>query len=187
MNEEGVSLPILITPPWWNTTWFRVSSVAAFLMLIWGLYRYRLHQLAQEFNMRLEERIEERTRIARELHDTLLQSFQGLVLRFQTVRNLLPARVAEAAKVLDNAQVAMTLASNAAGADYENDDMVITIFRRYFPDGTQNRIQSVFEVIVGAIAENPPGNQTVWGGGIPGELLHCQRTTAGGRGRIQSQ
>jgi signal transduction histidine kinase len=41
--------------------------------------------------MRLEERVSERTRIARELHDTLLQSFQGLLLRFQTVSNQLPA------------------------------------------------------------------------------------------------
>ena len=46
---------------------------------------YRLHQIAREFNARLEERVDERTRIARELHDTLLQSFQGLMLRFQAV------------------------------------------------------------------------------------------------------
>src|SRR5208282_2358386 len=48
-------------------------------------------QLAKEFNIRLEERVNERTRIARELHDTLLQSFQGTLLQFQTVSNLLPA------------------------------------------------------------------------------------------------
>ncbi len=44
------------------------------------------------FQVRLEERIRERTRIARELHDTLLQSFQGLLLRFQTVSTQLQAR-----------------------------------------------------------------------------------------------
>jgi len=41
--------------------------------------------------MRLEERVSERTRIARELHDTLLQSFQGLLLKFQVVSDRLAA------------------------------------------------------------------------------------------------
>jgi signal transduction histidine kinase len=53
--------------------------------------------------MRLEGRVEERTRIARELHDTLLQSFQGLMFSFQAVRNLLPGRTAEAIRTLDGA------------------------------------------------------------------------------------
>jgi signal transduction histidine kinase len=49
-----------------------------------------LHQVAQEFNVRLEERVGERTRIARELHDTLLQTVQGLMLRLQVVDEMLP-------------------------------------------------------------------------------------------------
>ena len=79
-----------LTPAYYQTRWFQASCVAAFLALLWALYRYRLHQIAQEFNMRLEERVGERTRIARELHDTLLQSFQGLMLRFQVIDELLP-------------------------------------------------------------------------------------------------
>jgi signal transduction histidine kinase len=58
--------------------------------LLWALYRYRLYQIAREFNMRLDERVDERTRIARELHDTLLQSFQGLMLRLQAGVDQLP-------------------------------------------------------------------------------------------------
>src|SRR6266404_2963219 len=58
--------------------------------LLRGLYRYRLHQIGWEFNVRLEERVGERTRIARDLHDTLLQGFQGLMLRLQVVDELLP-------------------------------------------------------------------------------------------------
>ncbi len=58
--------------------------------MLWGLYRLRLYQIAREFNVRLEERVGERTRIARDLHDTLLQSFQGLMLRLQVVDELLP-------------------------------------------------------------------------------------------------
>ena len=53
--------------------------------------------------MTLDARVSERTRIARELHDTLLQSFQGLLLRFQSASNLLPARPVEAKQRLDNA------------------------------------------------------------------------------------
>ena len=53
--------------------------------------------------MRLEARVGERTRIARELHDTLLQSFHGLLLRFQTVSYLLPERPADAKERLDRA------------------------------------------------------------------------------------
>jgi len=49
-----------------------------------------LHRIAREFNVRLEEHVHERTRIACGLHDTLLQSFRELTLRFQTTRNLLP-------------------------------------------------------------------------------------------------
>jgi signal transduction histidine kinase/ligand-binding sensor domain-containing protein len=102
-SDPGVAVSIQILPPWWNTSWFRASCVAAFLALLWALYRYRLHQIAQEFNARLEERVNERTRIARELHDTLLQSFQGLMLRFQVAHDELSASQAEARKTLENA------------------------------------------------------------------------------------
>ena len=63
----------------------------------------RLRQVAHQFNMRLEERVNERSRIARDLHDTLLQSFNALLLRFQRVSNLLPTRPAEAKETLDSA------------------------------------------------------------------------------------
>ena len=89
-NEEGVSLPILITPPWWRTNWFRALFAVVVLTLLWAAYQLRVRQLAAQFNMRLEERVSERTRIARDLHDTLLQSFQGLVLRFQAVLQSAP-------------------------------------------------------------------------------------------------
>ena len=102
-NEEGVSLPILITPPWYKTKLFLSLCAAAFLAMLWAGYQFRVRQLQQEFNMRLEGRVEERTRIARELHDTLLQSFQGLMFSFQAARNLLPGRTGEAIRTLDEA------------------------------------------------------------------------------------
>ena len=102
-NEAGDTLDFSIDPAYYQTTWFRASCVAAFFALLWALYRYRLYQVAQEFNARLEERVGERTRIARELHDTLLQSFHGSVLVMQTARNLLSKRPEKAAETLDDA------------------------------------------------------------------------------------
>ncbi len=98
-NEAGASFDFSIAPAYYQTAWFRVSCAAAFLGLLWALYRFRLHQIAQQFNARLDER----TRIARDLHDTLLQSFHGLMFRFQAVRNMLPRRPEEAMQVLDTA------------------------------------------------------------------------------------
>jgi signal transduction histidine kinase/ligand-binding sensor domain-containing protein len=102
-NEQGAALDFSIAPAYWQTTWFRAACVAAFLILLWVLYQLRLRQIAQAFNARLEERVAERTRIARDLHDTLLQSFQGLLLRFQTVYELLPQRPVDAKETLESA------------------------------------------------------------------------------------
>ncbi|MGC2765561.1 MAG: histidine kinase, partial [Candidatus Acidiferrum sp.] len=104
-NEEGASLDFVIPSAWYQTNWFRVACVAAFLAMVWGIHELRVRQLAAQFNMRLEERISERTRIARDLHDTLLQSFQGLVFRFQAARYHLPDRPEEASDALDSALV----------------------------------------------------------------------------------
>ena len=100
-NEAGVSLPILITPPWWMTAWFRALCVGLFAALMWAAYQFRMRQVQHAFALTLEARVGERTRIARELHDTLLQSFHGLLLRFQTASYLLPERPAEAKNKLD--------------------------------------------------------------------------------------
>jgi ligand-binding sensor domain-containing protein/signal transduction histidine kinase len=102
-NDSGISLDFFIAPAYYQTIWFGLSCVAGFLALLGALYQLRLRQLAGQFNMRLEERVEERTRIARELHDTLLQSFHGLLPRLQAACNLLPGRVADARQVLEAA------------------------------------------------------------------------------------
>ncbi len=102
-NEQGASVRLLILPPWWSTWWFRAMSFAAVLAMFLALYQYRLYQMVREFNARLEGRVDERLRVARDLHDTLLQSFQGVLLRFQAVHSFLPGRVAEAKHVLETA------------------------------------------------------------------------------------
>ena len=91
-NEAGTSLDFSVTPAYYQTWWFRTLGVAAFLALLWGLYQFRLRQLARQFNNRLEERVNERTRIARDLHDTMLQTFQGVLLKFYGLSVMLTDR-----------------------------------------------------------------------------------------------
>jgi signal transduction histidine kinase/ligand-binding sensor domain-containing protein len=88
--SPDVVLEIKILPPFWLTYWFLTGFVAALCGISGLLYRLRLKQLSAQFNIRMEERVNERMRIARDLHDTLLQSFHGLMLRFQVVSKLLP-------------------------------------------------------------------------------------------------
>jgi signal transduction histidine kinase len=102
-NEAGALLDFSIAPAFYQTTWFRLACVALFLALLWAGYQLRIRQLATEFNRTMEARVSERTRIARDLHDTLLQSFQGLLLRFHSASKLLPARPEEAKQRLDSA------------------------------------------------------------------------------------
>jgi signal transduction histidine kinase len=74
-----------------------------FLLLAWAGYQLRIRRLHRQFEMTLDARVAERMRVARDLHDTLLQSFHGLLLRFQTAFNLLPDRPAESKQVLASA------------------------------------------------------------------------------------
>jgi signal transduction histidine kinase len=104
-NEQGDSLEFSIAPAYYQTNWFSVLCAAALLMLVWAAYQFRVRQVRQELTIVLEAKIDERTRIARDLHDTLLQSFHGLLYRFQAVRNLLPGRPDEAVQALDSALI----------------------------------------------------------------------------------
>ncbi len=101
-NEEGADLDFVIPPAWYQTNWFRAACLAAFLAMVWGIYQLRVRQLAAQFNMRLEERVAERTRVARDLHDTLLQSVQALLPSLQAGINMLATRPADARKVLED-------------------------------------------------------------------------------------
>ncbi|MGA7079147.1 MAG: triple tyrosine motif-containing protein [Terriglobales bacterium] len=91
-NEAGTFLDFSIAPAYYQTWWFRTLWVAAFLVLLWGLYQFRLRQLARQFNIRVEERVNERTRIARDLHDTMMQTFQGVLLKFHGLSIMLADR-----------------------------------------------------------------------------------------------
>ncbi len=89
-NTTGASLPFTITPAFYQTKWFYGLCALLCLGFLRVVYRIRVRQVSAQVRDRLEERLAERERIARELHDTLLQSVQGLVLRFRAAVTRIP-------------------------------------------------------------------------------------------------
>jgi signal transduction histidine kinase len=91
-NETGATLDFVIAPTFFQTRWFIALCIVGGLGIISVLFLIRVRQVAARMRGRAQERLDERERIARELHDTLLQSTQGLILRFQSVANRIPAQ-----------------------------------------------------------------------------------------------
>jgi signal transduction histidine kinase len=129
-NGQETAIALNVAPAYYQSYWFRLSCAVAFLGMLAAAYRLRLRQLSREFNLRLEGRVDERLRVARDLHDTLLQSFHGLLPRLQAAVNLLPGRASDARQVLeaavDDAAQAITEARDAvqnmrSSATTEND------------------------------------------------------------------
>jgi signal transduction histidine kinase/ligand-binding sensor domain-containing protein len=90
-NETGTYVDFNIAPAYYQTAWFRIAIFILFLLVLVAIYQVRLQQVARQVRGRMEERLEERERIARDLHDTLLQSVQGLILKFHAVSKQIPA------------------------------------------------------------------------------------------------
>jgi len=76
-DRTGLVYLVIQKPFFYQTTWFRLAVIATVLLMVVGLYRLRLRQATARLNTLFDERLSERTRIARELHDTLLQTIQG--------------------------------------------------------------------------------------------------------------
>jgi signal transduction histidine kinase len=83
-NTRGATLEIDIPPTFVESGWFKLLLVAIALSLLYTAYALRIRYLTQLMQERLQERLAERTRIARALHDTLLQSIQALLMSFDT-------------------------------------------------------------------------------------------------------
>jgi signal transduction histidine kinase len=115
-NDAGTSLAFLILPAYYQTIWFQIVCLSAGLVLLWALYQLRVRHLQRQYAIGLEARVNERTRIARELHDTLLQTFSASLLRFQSVSKMLPARPEEAKQRVENA-IEQASAAIAEGRD----------------------------------------------------------------------
>jgi signal transduction histidine kinase len=161
-NEAGTFLDFSIAPAYYQTNWFRLSCGAAFLALLWGLYQFRLRQLAREFNMRLDERVLERTRIARELHDTLLQNVQGLILKIHAIGKRIPTTDPtrqEIEKTLDYADQVL-----AEGRDRVRNLRTATVgfgelpkaFQQVVEEAAPNRSSTFKTVVEGTVLELHP-------------------------------
>jgi signal transduction histidine kinase len=111
-SEPGLTVAIRVLPAWWNTWQFRAVWITALLLFTGFAYRLRVRQLQHEFTVRVEER----TRIARELHDTLLQSAQASLVHMQVARTLASRQPEQSVRTLDQA-ISMTEGAIAEGRD----------------------------------------------------------------------
>jgi len=100
-SEQEASVRFVLEPYFYQTNWFRALCAVLVLALVWAIYQSRVRQLRHEFALTLDARVGERIRIARDLHDTLLGTFQGLLFLIQAARNMLPRRPEEAIEALD--------------------------------------------------------------------------------------
>jgi hypothetical protein len=81
-NEAGASLDFAIAPVYYQTAWFRTLAVAMLLSLLWAGHHYRLRRIAHEFDLRLDERVNERTRGAGGLGVEWLRALTAVLFRF---------------------------------------------------------------------------------------------------------
>jgi signal transduction histidine kinase/ligand-binding sensor domain-containing protein len=89
-NDTGASIDFVIAPAFYQTGLFYALCAVVSAAALAVLYKLRVRQMAAQIRGRLEERLAERERIARELHDTLLQGMQGLIWRFQAATDRIP-------------------------------------------------------------------------------------------------
>ena len=102
-NARGAALDVVIPPTFAETRAFRALCAAAAAGALWLLAVWRQRRAAEAIRARFAVTLAERTRIAQELHDTLLQGFTGVSLQMHAVQRMLSARPAEAADVLAHA------------------------------------------------------------------------------------
>lgn len=89
-SDLVLPLRLEITPAFYQTWWFRLLCVALLIVCTWLILRARTRFLTEQLHARLSERLAERERVARELHDGLLQGFQGLMMRFHLAAQAIP-------------------------------------------------------------------------------------------------
>lgn len=89
-NSSEASIPFDIEPTFWQSWWFRMAGVLLLGLAALGVFRLRLLRLTSQMKLRFEERLAERTRIAQELHDTLLQGVISASMQLHVVADQVP-------------------------------------------------------------------------------------------------
>ncbi|MRW94276.1 hypothetical protein GJ699_30305 [Duganella sp. FT80W] len=97
--ERSTTVRFTIAPTLTQTLWFRAGCGVLLLLVAYLGYRWQINRVARQMAGRLQERVNERERIARELHDTLLQSVQSLILHVHAAVIKLPAKDATRAQL----------------------------------------------------------------------------------------
>jgi signal transduction histidine kinase/ligand-binding sensor domain-containing protein len=115
-NEAGASISLTIAPAWYQAKLFRAACLAFGILALWALYRLRVHQIKAAAATRFNERLAERTRVARDIHDTLLQTIQGskMVTEDALEHAAEPGRLRTAIEQLDNFLARATREGRAA-------------------------------------------------------------------------
>jgi signal transduction histidine kinase/ligand-binding sensor domain-containing protein len=89
-NSKEAAIAFVVDPLFWQTWWFRLGGITVCMAGILALYRFRLRQATKQISVRFQERLAERTRIAQELHDTLLQGFLSASMQVHVATDSLP-------------------------------------------------------------------------------------------------
>lgn len=92
-NESGATLDFDLLPAFYQTRSFLLLCLVVVMILAWGAYGLRVWQVTSQLRERFEERLKERTRIAQELHDSLIQDVMGISLQIEVTDELLPADI----------------------------------------------------------------------------------------------
>jgi signal transduction histidine kinase/ligand-binding sensor domain-containing protein len=101
-NEAGATWNFSIVPAFYQTLWFQALCLLAVAGLAWLLHRLRLRQVAARLNLVHKGRLEERTRLARDLHDTLLQSLAGVSLQLHGISKQAATASEKTAALIDH-------------------------------------------------------------------------------------
>lgn len=161
-NDTGATLDFTMPPAWFQTTWFCTLCAAAGLLLLWSLYQIRVRYIARAISARFDERLAERTLIARDLHDTLLQTIQGSKLLADSAlkRSADPSQIREALEQLSiwlaraTAEGRTALNSLRTSATETND--LAEAFRRATEEcRTVNSMETSFSVVGDARVMHP--------------------------------
>lgn len=152
-NEAGATLDFNILPAFYQTNWFLALCALAAMAVLYLFYLSRLRQATQRVRVSMEARLAEREQIARDLHDTLLQSVQGLILKVHAGVSQIPRE--EPARqtlerALDNAdQVVLegrdrvrSLRSTAGLSDLSS---ALQDVANQMPQGSSARVKTVVE------------------------------------------
>jgi ligand-binding sensor domain-containing protein/signal transduction histidine kinase len=89
-NGSEAALSFRIEPAFWQIWWFQLSCLLALACVVWAAYRLRMRQMVKQLNVRFEERLAERMRIAQELHDTLLQGLLSASMQLHIATDQVP-------------------------------------------------------------------------------------------------